>query len=223
MANKLAPRTFACVVDMCGMKKLSDDVAFNLPEGTPLDARWSRDPKSHSFLSIDEQEIRFVGHAAHLAEMHRLNSSTKVIIVHGVEDTVCPYADAVEMVQLMTAAEMNVESHWITPADLDGTVFKSAGHALGDRTEIVFRVAGKYLGVDGPAVLRRTGKSDFDIRDTIRYSTSNGAFVISYEAGFPVGTFEPAPQPPQYAAHDQLTYWLDADGDRHSIKLPRTG
>ncbi|RLT11670.1 MAG: hypothetical protein DWI22_00780 [Planctomycetota bacterium] len=30
MANKLVPRTFACVVDMCGMKKLSDDVAFDL-------------------------------------------------------------------------------------------------------------------------------------------------------------------------------------------------
>jgi hypothetical protein len=29
MADKLAPRTFACVIDLCGMKKLSDDVAFN--------------------------------------------------------------------------------------------------------------------------------------------------------------------------------------------------
>src|SRR5438477_1394324 len=29
MANKLAPRTFACIVDLSGMNKLSDDVAFN--------------------------------------------------------------------------------------------------------------------------------------------------------------------------------------------------
>ncbi len=29
MANKLAPRTFASVIDMCGMKKLTHDIAFS--------------------------------------------------------------------------------------------------------------------------------------------------------------------------------------------------
>lgn len=45
MANKLAPRTFACVIDMCGMNKLSDDLAYNEPGGSKLNARWSRDPE----------------------------------------------------------------------------------------------------------------------------------------------------------------------------------
>ena len=36
MANKLATRTFACVVDMCGMKKLSDALAYNLPAANGL-------------------------------------------------------------------------------------------------------------------------------------------------------------------------------------------
>ena len=36
MANKLARRTFTCVIDMCGMKKLSDDIAFALPGGSDL-------------------------------------------------------------------------------------------------------------------------------------------------------------------------------------------
>jgi hypothetical protein len=58
MANKLAPRTFACVVDVCGMKKLSADIAFNLPGGSGLNARWSRDPKSPSYLTPDEQDLR---------------------------------------------------------------------------------------------------------------------------------------------------------------------
>jgi hypothetical protein len=35
MANKLAPRTFTAIVDMCGMKKLSDDIAFR---STPVTA-----------------------------------------------------------------------------------------------------------------------------------------------------------------------------------------
>ena len=44
MCNKLAPRTFACVVDMSGMAKLSDDIAYALPGGSRLSARYSKDP-----------------------------------------------------------------------------------------------------------------------------------------------------------------------------------
>ncbi len=51
MVNKLAPRTFTCIVDMCGMAKLSDDIAFNLPAGSGLNARWRRDPDSLNWLS----------------------------------------------------------------------------------------------------------------------------------------------------------------------------
>src|SRR5262245_50369422 len=41
MAQKLAPRTFACAVDLWGMAKLNDDIAFNLPGGSILDAQYS--------------------------------------------------------------------------------------------------------------------------------------------------------------------------------------
>ncbi|MBI2479474.1 MAG: hypothetical protein HYV60_12830, partial [Planctomycetia bacterium] len=61
MANKLAPRTFACIIDMCGMKKLSNDIAFHEPGGSSLNARWSRDPNSPNFFPADEHELRFVG------------------------------------------------------------------------------------------------------------------------------------------------------------------
>ena len=107
MANKLAPRTFACVVDMCGMKKLSDDIAFNLPGGVDLDARWSRDPHSKNYLPLDEQEIRFVGHPDHLATMQRIGAAAKIVVVHGVDDST--YADATEMVSWMRRAKLDVE------------------------------------------------------------------------------------------------------------------
>ena len=35
MVNKLAPRTFAAAIDMSGMARLTDDIAFNLPGGQP--------------------------------------------------------------------------------------------------------------------------------------------------------------------------------------------
>ena len=192
MANKLAPRTFACIIDMCGMKKLSDDIAFNLPGGSGLDARWSRDPESASYLSNDEQELRFVGHPDHLQVMRMLGTSAKIIVVHGVDDATCPYADAVEMVANMQAATLDVEPHFVTKGDIDGAVFASTGHSLGNRTEIVFRVAGKYLSPDSPDLLRRKTPSDFERRAEVWYPTSRGRFVISYENGFPVGRFEAA-------------------------------
>ena len=154
MTNKLAPRTFACVIDLCGRKKLSHDVAFNLPGGSGLSARWSRIPDSPNYLSADHQEIRFVGHPGHLAKMKQLGNTSKIIVVHGTQDTTCPYADAREMATNIQTAGLDVQTHFLTKADLDGKVFTSTGHALGNRTEIVFRVADRYLAAGGPQALR---------------------------------------------------------------------
>ena len=191
MCNKLAPRTFTCVIDMCGMCKLSDDIAFGLPGGSTLNARWQREPGRPHFLSDDEREIRFVGNPKHLAEMKRLGHSAKIIVVHGVEDSTSPIADAKEMVDLMKEAKIDVEPVYVTKSHIDGKTFTSVGHSLGQRTEIVFRVAEKYLRPGSSTFLDRKSSTDFYRREDIRYETTNGAFIISYENGFPIGRFEP--------------------------------
>lgn len=191
MANKLAPRTFACVIDLCGMKKLSDDIAFNLPGGSGLNARWSRDPQSRNYLTQDEQSIRQVGHPDHLKVMRKLQAESRIIIVHGRDDATCPFADAQELVVELQKQGFHVEPHFISGDDLDGKVFTSAGHALGNRTEIVFRVAGDYLKPDSPAAVRRQGATDFDRGEEIEYPTPNGRFVISYASGRPEAAFVP--------------------------------
>ena len=192
MANKLAPRTFACIIDMCGMPKLSDDIAFNLPGGSSLNARWSSDSKSMSYLSADQQELRFSGNPDHLTAMKTLDHRCKIIIVHGQDDTTCPFADAQELVTNLKAADLDVTSHFVSKADLDGKIFTSSGHALGNRTEIVMQVAGRYLIPNGPDAIRRIGATDFDRRENIEYLTTNGRYVISYADGIPVGTFKPS-------------------------------
>jgi len=219
MANKLAPRTFACVIDMCGMNKLTHDVAYHLPGGSGLDARWNRDPRHPFFLQPDQQEIRFVGHPQHLAHMRRLGTSAKVIVVHGTTDATCPTADAREMVANMRTAGIDVEPHFVDAKRLDGQVFTSTGHALGDRTEIVFRVAGDYLHGDSAQSVVRGGPSDFDRRDAlVRYRTPNGAFTISYKQGYPTGSFRADSPPPEYPEHQDLTYVLQPDGQRKRIR-----
>lgn len=62
---------------------------------------------------------------------------------------------------------------------------------MGDRTRIIEQVAGAYILPDSPGAVIRQGKTDFELRDRkVRYETRNGAYVISYENGYPVGTFE---------------------------------
>lgn len=216
MANKLAPRTFACVVDMCGMKKLSDDIAFNLPGGSRLNARWSRDPRSRNFLTPDEQELRATGQPAHLAAMKRLGATSRIVVIHGVDDTVCPYADAVEMVAAARQAGLEVEAKFIAQADLDGKIHKTTGHFFGT-TEIVLAAAEKYLRPDGADARRRAGPTDFARREAVRYRTPNGEFVISYAEGFPVGRFEPGP-PAAYRDHSQLLIVKDASGHERPVQ-----
>ncbi|MDP7017544.1 MAG: DUF2920 family protein [Pirellulaceae bacterium] len=218
MAVKLAPRTFACVIDMCGMKKLSHDIAFNLPGGSGLNARWSRDPKSKNYLSPDEQAIRFVAHPNHLAARRRMGSTTKIIVVHGVDDRTCPFADAEELVDNMRSAGLDVQPHFVTAAEIDGKVFTSSGHGLGNRTEIVFRVAGEFLSPGSSNLIRNRGETDFENRGEVRYQTPGGQFVISYKTGFPVGRFEPVPPPPKYSEHQDLSYYIDGQGKRQAIR-----
>ncbi len=191
MATKLAPRTFACVIDKCGMAKLAGDLAFGIPGRTCLNARYSPDPENPCYLNPDAQALRFVGHPDHLATMKTLGNSAKVIVVHGVDDASCPFEDAREMAENMQAAGIDVEPHYITSDKVDGKVFTTTGHALGDRTRIVAQVADKYLLPDSPDAAVRTASSDFKLRDTdVRYNTPVGAYVISYESGYPVGRFE---------------------------------
>jgi lysophospholipase L1-like esterase/cephalosporin-C deacetylase-like acetyl esterase len=218
MAGKLAPRTFACIVDLCGMKKLTADIAFHLPGGSDLNARWNRDPGSASYLSPDAQDLRFASHPQHLAVMKQLGNSCRTIVVHGVDDTTCPFADAEELVANYQAAGLTVEPHFIAKKDLDGEVFTSSGHPLGNRTKIVLQVAGKYLTPGSPEAIGRQGNNDFDLHDElVRYKTPGGEFVISYAAGFPVGRFEPNPEVPLYEEHQDLTYYIDRFGQRLKI------
>ncbi|WP_397568616.1 alpha/beta hydrolase family protein [Schlesneria sp. T3-172] len=221
MANKLAPRTFTCLIDLCGMKKLSNDIAFNISGGSDLNARWSPAPEHPYYLHPWEQELRFVGCPEHLWTMRKMDSTSKIIVVHGVDDTTCPFEDAVAMVNEMTRAQLDVEPHFISKADLDGKIFTSSGHALGNRTEIVFRVADKYLNPQSHQLLRRTTPPDFDRKDAVRYRTSDGEVVISYAQGFPVGRFEPKAAPVQYPNHQQLTTYIAPDGASHPIQTPQ--
>ena len=194
MANKLAPRTFACVVDISGMTTLNDGFAFGLPGGQSPNAGYSRDEHSASYLSDDARAIRSVGHPDHLKTMRALGNEAMAVVVHGADDPVCPPADARETVAEFERAGLGVVPHFIGAADLDGDALTDTKHSLGDRTKILFKFGDEFMRPGSPHLRVRPGKTDFERSDAaVRYTTPHGAYVISCEAGCPVGMFVPAP------------------------------
>ncbi|MDD5598392.1 MAG: DUF2920 family protein [Victivallaceae bacterium] len=192
MANKLAPRTFACVIDISGMASLTDDIAFNQPGGSRLNARYSQDQDNPYFLEKHMQEIRDTGNPSHLQQMKKYGNSAKLVIIHGTEDNSCLVSDKKRVVENMKKAGFDVDVHYIQKADVDGKIIKGNTHYLGDRTKILLKFAGEYLCENNPKIKTKC-KSDFDSADDIKYETSQGAYNISYKAGFPVGQFHPRP------------------------------
>jgi hypothetical protein len=191
MANKLAPRTFALVVDISGMAKLNDDIAYGLHGGSLLNAGYSRDPESERYLSPDAQAIRDNGHAQHLTRMRALGNSAKVVVVHGAEDTACPTADVHAMLEAYKTAGIDHDAHIIDTARIDGDPYKNTGHSIGDRTRILIDVADTYLDPHAPTCARRKGPTDFERKDdVVQYPGQDGTYIVSYTDGHPTLTYQ---------------------------------
>lgn len=188
MVMKLAPHTFACGVDICGMPGLIDAIAYGTGEGTSLNAGYSKDEKSPAYLSKDMQEIRDFGNLAHCKLLKAANPSLKIVIVHGTSDTSCPVVPKIAQFQNMIAAGLEVDAHFLTPVDVDGTAITTTGHAVGDREQVVIRYADEYLKESGKLKKATAEPSDFSRGGTFEYPTSGGKYVIDY-SGVPTITF----------------------------------
>ena len=192
MANKLAPRTFACIADFSGMPGLTDDIAFALPGGSFLNAGYSKNPDSPNYLTKDAQQIRDFGNPPHLDDMKKNGNNSLIFICHGEDDTACLATDKREIVKNMTKAGFKVDAHFISQKDIDGKLIKNSGHSIGDRTQLLLRFADKYFLPGSIEMQRNKVKCDFECKDDkVQYKTNNGYYLISYKKGYPVGKFVP--------------------------------
>ena len=189
MAMKLAPRTFACGVDICGMPGLIDAIAYGTKEGTSLNAGYSRDPSSPVFLSKDMQEIRDFGNLDHCKQLKAANPGLQIVIVHGVDDTSCPVGPKRTQAENMRAAGLAVDAHFLTQADVDGKAVTTTGHPVGNRDQVVIKYADDYLREGGAKAKVTVGPSDFSRGDIFEYPTSGGKFVVDFR-GPPTIRFE---------------------------------
>ncbi|MFA7628629.1 MAG: DUF2920 family protein [Candidatus Dojkabacteria bacterium] len=189
MAMKLAPHTFACGVDICGMPGLIDAIAFGTGEGTSLNAGYSRDPNSPVFLTKDMQEIRDFGHPEHCKILRAANPQLKIVIVHGVADTSCPVSAKLLQYRNMLVAGISVDAHFLTEFDVDGKAVKDTGHSVGDREQVVVKYADVYLKEDGALARKLSAPNDFVRKGTVEYPTANGKYIVDY-SGYPKVSFQ---------------------------------
>jgi len=186
MVNKLAPATFACIVDLCGMPGLTNDIAFGVGR---LNAGYSRDQNSPKYLTKAMQEIRDPGYLPHLAIQKKVNPRNKVVIVHGLDDTHCNPADKMLIASNMVRAKFRPDTYFLTPAFVDGKIIKNTSHAIGNRPEVIARFGGCYLSENGSFAAQITGKSDLDARHDVVYPVTGGKYIISFKAE-PTVSFE---------------------------------
>ena len=191
MASKFAPNTFACIVDLSGMASLTDDIAYHLPGGSSLDARYSRDPASPAYLTPDMQEIRDLGNPSHLALQAKSGNRCKIVVIHGEDDPVCLSSDKHRVADAMRLAGLEVEPHFITKADIDGERILNSGHQIGERTGLLMHFAGKHLSPQSAQMCRLTRPNDFDRRVPVAYPTSNGVHTVTYGSEAPTFLFVP--------------------------------
>jgi predicted esterase len=190
MANKFAPHTFACIVDLSGMASLTDDIAYNLPGGSGLNARYSRDPASPAFLAPWMQEIRDLGNPTHLAQQAKSGTSCKIVVIHGEDDGSCLASDKHRVVDAMKAAGLDVEAHFLGKADVDGTLVTNSGHSLGNRTALLQHFAGDYLTPGNPKMCRLTKPDDIARGEAVRYATSaEGEVIVGFGNPLPTLVF----------------------------------
>ncbi len=184
MVCKLAPRTFACGVDICGMPGLTEAFAYGTGEGTHINAGYSRDPESPCFMTADMQRIRDFGDPEHCRLLAEANPGLQIVIVHGTEDASCPVVPKIEQFARMTAAGLHVDGHFLTPINVDGYAVTTIGHPVGRRDLVVMRYADDYLLPNGHLAKRTEQENDFQRGGTFEYPGDSGTFVLSFD-GYP--------------------------------------
>lgn len=186
MVNKLAPATFACTVDMCGMPGLTNDIAFGIGK---LNAGYSKDPASDKYLTPAMQEIRDPGNMRHLAIQKKYNPENLLVIVHALNDNYCNPADKMLIAANMVRSGFRPDTHFLTRNDVDGIAVTDTGHGIGNRAEVITKYANNYLAENGRFAALLPAKSNLDAQDEVIYPVSGGKYVISF-AGLPTIRFE---------------------------------
>ena len=182
LLGKLAPNTFSAIIDNSGFVASNQQVYANLPlravqYGVDIATRrkldiWSTSRWSKHFFWDHHALIRTLLEPRHINE-----SPTRYYLYHSRDDEMVPAAKKREFAAL-AKGRLKVDLQVVTPADLDGIMFKTMGHAMEASLPHLFDHAyGKVLR-DQPE--GGTGTTDFDLKSTYRFPCGKRSYSIAF-------------------------------------------
>jgi hypothetical protein len=186
MANKLAPSTFACIVDLSGLASLTDGVAYGDPEGVDIRAGYTRDAAHPNYLPRHGQLIRDPGYDAHIGVMMAAGNSARIISIHGEDDASCDVSDKRRVLDALRRKGAEVHAHYISRVDIDGDLITESGHSIGNRTRLLQHFADPFLLPRSQECQRLTTPCDFDQRRNVVFPTDDVVYTVDYSRGYPV-------------------------------------
>ena len=186
MLNKFAPHSFGCIIDLCGMAKLSRETALGLQV---LNAGYSEDPEAENYLSPAMQEIRDIGNPSHLKLQFAANPENKIVIVHGLDDDSCVCHEKVQAFANMIKAGFQPDGHFITPGMVDGIIVTTTTHQVGDRPYVIAKFGQPYLSEKGDFVKLAPEEDDFAKKHSVIYPCTGGSYKIDFST-IPTISFE---------------------------------
>jgi hypothetical protein len=178
---KLAPHTFRMVVDNSGFSSPDDDSAAVLGWQRLLINKvwvtgrtaihWSTDPTLDTFFSPERRAIRNLLHAEHI-----IDNTARTYAYHSATDTYAPIARKKRLREVYEG-RIPYELMIVDEGQVDGKIFKNAGHGLGASMRGIFEMSYEKFIRDGGALSDQT---DFDQRSEYVFACGKEDYVVKF-------------------------------------------
>jgi hypothetical protein len=198
MCDKIAPNTFHVIVDNAGwispfknffkdkMQAFANDMKYQVYE----DNYWSDNNKRINFFSSHHQEIRTLSNKLHMLEQSQqtiLKNSKHYVFSHTINDHLISIKDKDEYLEELDKYEYDIEYIRLDKSsNLMGKTFKSLDHGADASLKglvIDFIINNSYIKNS------KISKNDIELNSKIKYTCSNGVYVIDYTNKFPKLSF----------------------------------
>lgn len=182
---KFMPNTFSCAIDNSGFThtlpeqiasyELQSPIVATAPSGLRvpmmrLSAYTFRDPNAPNYFKEAYKRIRDLNELGHIRE-----SETKLYVFHSREDTVAAFGPKETFCkerQLRAPTELKA----VTPADIDGALFKDMSHGMRASMRKMFG----YVVTREGAMAKTRAENDFDDETRLIFDCDDMSYEFAY-------------------------------------------
>lgn len=195
MCDKLAPNTFAKIINNAGWLYPNNDLRDNIFNKKFADIEfsikiinnWSEDKNDINFFNHRHNEIRTLSNNLHINEQLIQTKDIKnkeYVFIHTLKDHLIPLEEKDYYIkQLMS--NYNIQYDRLTDiSNLDGKTYKTLEHGSSASIKglVIDHIINKKINAN-------INKSDFELKSVIKYSCTSGVYIINYTNKYPTINF----------------------------------